>query len=195
METAQSHPAQIARFASDYGRAQLIAGAGASVMLISLAAALLPLTGGPPGSTVIGTMMVVAGVVEMAAGNLRRQNRALAMLPGLATVAAGALFAVHPFGKFVPAVWLVISWLAARGVLLGLTGLETRGSVRWWTIVAAVTDLSLSAILLLWLSATTITIALFGPTSEVVGSFAWVLALSVVAAGILLLEVAACEDA
>ena len=51
METAQSHPAQIARFASDYGRAQLIAGAGASVMLISLAAALLPLTGGPPGST------------------------------------------------------------------------------------------------------------------------------------------------
>jgi hypothetical protein len=67
--------------------------------------------------------------------------------------------------------------------------------VRVWTILAAATDLSLSAILYIGLSASSITILFFGLTGEIVGSFAWVVALSFVATGMLLLEVAACGAA
>jgi hypothetical protein len=43
------------------------------------------------------------------------------------------------------------------------------------------------------LSITTIVISLFGPTEPLVASFAWFLAASFVANGLLLLEVASCE--
>jgi hypothetical protein len=58
---------------------------------------------------------------------------------------------------------------------------------------AAGTDLMLAAILLLGLSASTLTLTFFGITPEILRSFAWVVALSFVATGTLLMEVAACE--
>jgi uncharacterized membrane protein HdeD (DUF308 family) len=180
------------RTTAEHSRAPLIAGAGAVIILISTAAALLPL-GGFDRAAVIGTMMVTAGVVEMIAGGLRSRNRSLAILPGALTVLAGGLLAIHPLHRFVLSVWLVISWLGARGVVLGATTTQTRGSVRAWTMLAAGTDLTLGAILLFGLSASTLTLTLFGITPEIVRSFAWIVALSFVATGMLLLEVAACE--
>lgn len=174
-------------------RAPLIAGAGAIIIMISAAAALLPLGDGLSRSAVIGTMMVTAGLLEMIAGGLRSRNRSVAILPGALTVLAGALLALHPLHKFVYSVWLVIGWLGARGVALGAATTVTRGSVRAWTMLAAGTDLTLGAILLFGLSASTLTLTLFGITPEIVRSFAWVVALSFVATGMLLLEVAACE--
>lgn len=162
-------------------------------MLISLASALLPLANGYSGAIVIGTMMVAAGLVEMIAGALRLRNRFAAILPGAITVAAGLLFTREPFNAFVPTVRLVSGWLAARGAVLALMSVEAPGSVRLWTLAAAATDLTLSAILFIGLSATTITITFFGPTHEIVSSFAWVLALSFVATGSLLIEVASSE--
>ena len=176
-------------------RAPLIAGAGAVIILISAAAALLPLSEELPRAAVIGTMMVTAGLIEMIAGALRSRNRSVAMLPGGLTVVAGALLALHPLHKFVYSVWLLIGWLGARAVVLGAATILTKGSVRAWTMLAAVTDLTLGAVLLLGLSASTLTLAFFGITPEVVRSFAWVVALSFVATGMLLMEVAACERA
>jgi uncharacterized membrane protein HdeD (DUF308 family) len=186
-------PILFARAKGGHWRAVLIADAGAIVMLISLAAALLPIASGLSRASVIGTMMVAAGLVEVIAASLRARNRVAAALPGVATLIAGTLFAVEPFGAFVPAVRLVIGWLAARGLLLALTSFDVRGSVRFWTILTAATDISLSSILYIGLTATTITLVFFGPTPEIVGSFAWVLALSFVATGMLLIDVAACE--
>lgn len=174
-------------------RAALIAGAGAVIILISAAAVLLQLGERPPRAAVIGTMMVTAGLIEMIAGSLRSRNRSVAILPGALTVLAGALLALHPLHKFVYSVWLVIGWLGARGVVLGAATTVTHGSVRVWTMLAAGIDLTLGAILLLGLSASTLTLTLFGITPEIVLSFAWVIALSFVATGILLMEVAACE--
>lgn len=176
-------------------RARLIAGAGAVIILISAAAALLPLGDGIPRAAVIGTMMVTAGLVEMIAGSLRSRNRSVAILPGALTVIAGALLAVHPLHRFVPSVYLVIGWLGVRGVALGAGAIQVRRSVRVWTMVAAGTDLTLGAVLLLGLSASTLTLTLFGITPEIIRSFAWVVALSFVVTGLLLLEVAACERA
>lgn len=177
----------------DRVRARLIAGTGVAIILTSFAAALLPLADGFSGPAVIGTMMVTAGLLEVMAGTVRLKNHFLTMLSGAVTVIAGLLFTIEPFDAFVPMVRLVIGWLAARGVILTLASFEARGSVRFWMVLAAATDLSLGAILLIGLSATTITIAFFGPTNEIVSSFAWVLALSFVATGSLLIEVGGCE--
>lgn len=176
-------------------RPPLIAGAGAIIILISAAAALLPPGDGLPRSAVIGTMMITAGLVEMIAGGLRSRNRSVAILPGALTVLAGALLGLHPLHKFVYSIWVVIGWLGARGVALGAASSLTHGSVRAWTMLAAGTDLTLAAVLLLGLSASTLTLTFFGITPEVVRSFAWVVALSFVATGMLLMEVAACERA
>ena len=186
-------PSSVTSRQSDHIRPWLIAGAGVVIILISLAAALLPLADGYSRASVIGAMMIVAGLVEMVAGSVRRQNRLMAMLSGAATVAVGLLFTREMFSGFVPTVRLVMVWLVARGTILAFASLDLRGSVRLWTVLAAGTDLSLSAILLIGLSATTITITFFGATSEIISSFAWVLALSFVATGSLLLEVAASE--
>lgn len=179
--------------AGKHSRAPLIAGAGAIIIMISAAASLLPLGDGLSRSAVIGTMMATAGLIEMIAGALRSRNRSVAILPGALTILAGALLAIHPFHRFVPSVWLVIGWLGARGVVLAAATTVTRGSVRTWTMLAAGTDLTLGAILMLGLSSSTLTLTLFGITPEIVRSFAWIVALSFVATGMLLMEVAACE--
>lgn len=179
--------------ASQHRRSQLIAGAGLVVILISAGAALLPLTDAVSRAAVIGTMMLIAGLVEMIAGLLRSRNRGVAIVPAITTIVAGALLAVHPLHRFVPSVYLVAGWLGARGVLLGAASTQTRGSVRAWTIVAAGTDLTLGAVLLLGLTTSTLTLTFFGITPEILRSFAWVVALSFIATGMLLMEVAACE--
>jgi hypothetical protein len=51
----------------------------------------------------------------------------------------------------------------------------------------------LAVLLATGLSIATIIVSLFGPTQELIASFAWVLAASFVANGLLLLEVASCE--
>jgi hypothetical protein len=43
------------------------------------------------------------------------------------------------------------------------------------------------------LSISTLIVALFGPTPQMIASFAWILALSFVVTGMLLLEIANCE--
>jgi uncharacterized membrane protein HdeD (DUF308 family) len=172
-----------------------VAGAGAVIILLSLAAALLPMVDTAVGARVVGGMMILAGSIEMIAGAFRSINRGSSIAPGSITLVAGALFFIDPFGAFVPMVRLVIAWLFARGALLLLASAWARGTVRVWTLIAAGTDLSLGGILLAGLSASIFPIALFGPTSEVVSSFAFVLALSFVATAMLLLEVATSEAA
>jgi hypothetical protein len=48
-------------------------------------------------------------------------------------------------------------------------------------------------LLIAGLSASTLVVSLFGPTRELIASFAWFLAASFVANGLMLLEVASCE--
>ena len=54
-------------------------------------------------------------------------------------------------------------------------------------------DFLLGVLLITGLSIATIIISLFGPTPELIASFAWVLAASFVVNGLMLLEVASCE--
>ena len=58
---------------------------------------------------------------------------------------------------------------------------------------SAATDVALGLLLLVGLSIATLIVTLFGPTTEMVASFAWILAISFVVTGGLLLEIASCE--
>lgn len=174
-------------------RHRLIHSAGWLVLLLGAGAALLPLIDRRGGAYVIGALLVTAGLIEILAGSARRSARVLAMATGAATVLAGILFlSEHATRFFLPAVTIALVWLALRAVLLALTSRLTDGGVRRWTLIAAVTDALLALVLLVGLQIAALVVAFVGPTAPLVASFAWVLALSFVATGLMLLEVASC---
>jgi uncharacterized membrane protein HdeD (DUF308 family) len=169
--------------------------AGIAIILLSAGAALLP-AGKALSSDVIGALLIAAGLIETVAGALRREARPAAMAAGIVTALAGLLFEINPQTHFFPSVALVIGWLLVRSLILVIGSREApKGSVRAWTALSAGMDFLLAALLIAGLSISTLIVSVFGPTEEMVASFAWVLAASFVVNGLLQLEVAGCERA
>jgi hypothetical protein len=177
---------------TDDNRSKWLSAAGVAMIVLSAGAALLPVEKGI-SSAVIGALLLVAGLIELAAGRMRSDTRDLATLAGAVTVLAGLLFLLNSESKFFPTVNVVIGWLALRSIILAVKSRRVHGSVRTWTSVAAATDFLLALVLLVGLSLSSVVVLLFGPTPAVVATFAWIVALSFVATGLLLLEVASCE--
>jgi hypothetical protein len=163
-------------------------------MLLGIAAAILP-AGKTIPSAMIGGLLIAAGLLEMVAGSLRRSVRTFAMAAGGVTAVAGLLFVLNPETHFFPTVTPVIAWLVIRSFILAASAAETAGSVRRWTALSAGMDLLLAILLIAGLSISTIVVSIFGPTRELVATFAWVLAASFVVNGLMLLEVASCTEA
>ena len=176
-------------------RAKWIAAAGWFVLLLSAGSALLPLVDRARGATIIGVLLVLAGLAELFAGSLRHDTRRLAMLAGALTTVAGILFATESSTHFLSTLTIIAGWLFLRSIVLILAAKLERGSVRTWTGLAAITDLVLALILAVGLSIATLVVSLFGATAPMIASFAWVLAASFVATAMLLLEVASCARA
>ena len=181
--------------ASPSVRANYVRVAGVVIILLSAGAALLPFLGAISGAVAIGLLLLIAGVVEMLAARLRREVRSLAILAGAATAVAGLLFLSNAGEGLLSSVTVVAAWLLVRAAILFLTSRQAGGSVRMWIWISALTDLVLGLALVAGLSAMSIVVTLFGPAPQIVASFAWVLALSFIATGTLLLEVASCERA
>jgi hypothetical protein len=174
------------------GQARATSVAGFAIIALAAGAALLPAEKGI-SSDVLGGLLLAAGLIEMVAGALRRETRTLAMGAGGITAVAGLLFLLNSDARFFPTVNIVIAWLFVRAIVLGVTSMQVESGVRRWTMIAAGTDFALALIMMIGLSLSTAVVLIFGPTPEIVASFAWVLALSFVATGTLLLEVASCE--
>src|SRR4249919_806614 len=174
-------------------RARALRVAGVAIVLLGAGAALLP-AGKTISSDMIGGLLVGAGLIETMAGSLRHEARPFAMAAGIVTALAGVLFIVDPETHFFPRVVPIIAWLLIRSVILLGALTETAGSVRRWTAISAGLDFLLGVLLIAGLSISTIVISLFGPTRELVASFAWILAASFVVNGLMLLEVASCEQ-
>lgn len=162
-------------------------------MLLGVGAALLP-AGKTIPSVMIGGLLIAAGLIELVAGSLRRVVRPLAMAAGIVTALAGLLFVVNPETHFFPTVTPVIAWLLLRSLILAASATETGGSVRRWTAFSAGMDFLLAVLLIAGLSISTIVVSVFGPTRELVATFAWVLAASFVVNGLTLMEVASCTE-
>jgi hypothetical protein len=178
---------------SDKVRARGIRVAGIAIILLSAGAALLP-AGKTISSDMIGGLLIAAGLIELVAGSLRRAARPFAMASGAVTALAGLLFVINPVTHFFPTVTPVIAWLLIRSLILAAASTESSGSVRLWTGLSAGMDFLLAVLLIAGLSISTIVISIFGPTRELVATFAWVLAASFVVNGLMLLEVASCAD-
>ena len=174
-------------------RPGLVTAAGIAIILLSAGAALLPFIDRVTGVRVIGLLLLAAGIVEMFAATLRDQTKFLALLAGAVTTLAGALFLLNPVTRFLPIITIVTAWLIVRSLILAVTTLRAHGSVRRWLAISAATDFALGLLLLVGLSISTLLVTLFGPTPEMVASFAWILAISFVITGMLLLEIASCE--
>ena len=187
MALTQTHPALSGRM-----RARALRVAGIAIVLLSIGAALLP-AGKTISSDMIGGLLIAAGLIETVAGSLRRNARPFAMAAGIVTTLAGVMFITNPETHFFPTVVPIIGWLVVRALILAGAATETGGSVRRWTAISAGMDLLLAALLITGLSISTIVVSVFGPTRELVASFAWVLAASFVVNGLMLLEVANCE--
>jgi hypothetical protein len=151
----------------------------------------------PAGKTIssdmIGGLLIATGLIETLAGSLRHVTRPFVMAAGVVTALAGLLFITNPETHFFPRVWPIIGWLLIRSLILAYASTHLRGSVRTWVTLSAGMDFLLAVLLIAGLSIATIIVSLFGPTPQLIASFAWVLAASFVVNGLLLLEVASCE--
>ena len=174
-------------------RPGLVTAAGVAIILLGTGAAALPFLDRIAGNRMVGILLVAAGLVEMASATLRDQTRLLAMLAGVVTTVAGVLFLIDTNTRFLPMISIVTAWLLVRGVILAVTTALAHGSVRRWIAISAATDIALGLLLLVGLSISTLIITLFGPTEQMIASFAWILAVSFVVTGMLLLEIASCE--
>jgi hypothetical protein len=178
---------------SDRIRARGTRVAGIAILILAVAAAFLP-AGKTISSDMIGALLIAAGLIEVTAGALRRAVRPFAMAAGAVTAIAGLLFVIDHEKHFFPRVVPIIAWLLIRSLILIAASREAGGSVRTWTALSSGMDFLLAVLLAAGLSISTLVVSLFGPTPELVASFAWVLAASFVVNGLLLLEVASCAD-
>jgi uncharacterized membrane protein HdeD (DUF308 family) len=173
-------------------RARGLKAAGVAIILLGVGAALLPI-GERISSQLVGALLIAAGLIEAVAGSMRREARLFAIAAGCITALAGLLLILNPTAHFFPNVSLVVAWLFIRGVVLALSIRLTDGGVRTWTAISAGVDLLLAILLFAGLSIATVVVSLFGPTAPLIASFAWFLAASFIANGLLLLEVSTCE--
>ncbi|MCW3798256.1 hypothetical protein OMW55_10630 [Sphingomonas sp. BN140010] len=164
------------------------------ILAIAAMTFILPLGDPRHAGTMLGLLLVAAGGLEIVAGSQRNAARLPSMAAGVLTAVVGVLFLTGEWRGYIPAVNVVLIWLVLHSMLLLLATLRGgTSSVRKWTGIAAATDFLLGALLLIGVSISSLVYNLFGPTEYLVASFAWILALSFVATGTMLLEVANCE--
>ena len=178
---------------SDVVRARAFRVAGIVIILLGAAAALLP-AGKTISSDMIGGLLIAAGLIETVAGSLRLGTRQFVMAAGVVTALAGLLFVMNPETHLFPRVWPIIGWLLIRSLVLAAATIETSGTVRLWTAFSSGMDFLLAVLLIAGLSLATLVVTVFGPTRELIASFAWILAASFVVNGLMLLQVANCAE-
>lgn len=176
--------------APDAPQAEVIRATGYVVILASAAAGLLPAGNFEQGPQIVGALMIAVGLLETIANFLRATGRCAAMAAGCISVAAGILIFTRPVTSFVTTVYLVIGWLLVRGLLLLLSAVEAAKPTKRATLVVAAMDLILAVIVWTGLTASALVIALFGPTAPIIADFAWIVAISFVSAGLLLMKIA-----
>lgn len=173
--------------------ATMIRIAGALIILLAAGSALLPAAQHIPGRTVVGLMLTVAGAIELAAVFARRGHRVAHGIAAGASLAAGLRLVLDPGANFFTVLNLVILWLVVRAGALFVLALRSRGPICTWVYFAAAVDFLLAVFLLGGLPVAVLIYGLFGQTSEIVATFAWILASSFVAAGLLLIAGASQE--
>ena len=105
----------------------------------------------------------------------------------MATVLAGIRLVADPRASFFPVLNMVILWLVVRSAALAYAAMRCKAPLQGFFFLSAVTDFLLAVLLLAGIPIALVVAGLFGQTSEIIETFAWVLAASFVATGVLLI--------
>lgn len=175
-------------------RQSLVRGAGVALVLLAAGAAILPVAPHIPERLVIGLLLIAAGLIESVAVLARRGPRLTEAVAAGASLVAGLRLALDPTVNFLTVLNLVILWLVVRSAALLFSARRAQRPRCVWIYIAAGVDFLLALLLLAGLPVALLVYGLFGQTSRVLATFAWILAASFVAAG-LFLVVAGPDDA
>lgn len=178
---------------ADGSRKLILMTAGVLVILVAVAAALLPLAPDGTARRVVGWLLLVVGIIEIVALIPRRSHRPSAGIAAAATTLAGLRLVLDPTTTFFAALNLIILYQVVRSAALAFAAWRTRDSFQNWLIFSAAIDFLLAIGLLAGLPITYLVVGVFGPTPQIIGTFAWVLALSFLATGALLIAAAGHE--
>ncbi|MFP5330320.1 MAG: hypothetical protein ACLGHC_09345, partial [Alphaproteobacteria bacterium] len=179
---------------STKARAVSIRIAGLLIMALAAGAVLLPIAQHIPGRTVVGLMLIAAGLIELAAVAARSHGHRLGQgLAAVASVVAGLRLVLDPNANFFTVLNLVVLWLVIRAGALFVSGLKSRAPLCNWAYFAAAVDFLMAVVLLGGLPVAVLVYGLFGQTGEIVATFAWILAASFVATGLLLVASASLQ--
>ena len=166
---------------------------GGVTLLLAVVAFFLPDIDILPKSGIVGWLLLLAGLFELAFG-LKRGLGAVAQAAvgsGVITALAGLLFVANPAAGYFPIANIVMAWLFLRGAWVLAMALRLRGrSLSAWLVLSGATDLLLAFALLANLPIITLVYLLFGPTPEVVARFALILAASFIVTAIAQIAIA-----
>lgn len=162
-------------------------GSGILTLVIAAVAFFLPDIHVLSSSVIVGGLLLLAGLAEVAFGAKRGGDvvGAASTWSGVITAAAGLLFVLKPSTAYFPVANAVLLWLIARGIFMLVMAVRT-GSRRCggWMALTGLADLVLGVILVAGFPVTALVVNMFGPTPEVVARFALILAASFAVAGI-----------
>jgi len=160
---------------------------------LAVIAFFLPDIGWLPRSGLVGWLLLLAGIAELAFGALRGFDRVgkAAFGSGLLTALAGLLFVANPGAGYFPVANVVTAWLLVRGGWMLAMAIRLRSSQpRLWLAATGVTDVLLGLVLIAGLPVSSLVVTIFGPTREIVARFALILAASFAVTGIAQIAIA-----
>jgi uncharacterized membrane protein HdeD (DUF308 family) len=178
---------------SSASRAVVIRSAGVLIFLLAVVSALLPLAGNVSARLLIGLLLALAGAIELGAVFARRGHHIPAGIAALASLLAGLRLLADPDINFLTILNFVILWLVVRSAALLLSSRRSARPLCTWVYLASAVDFALAVLLLGGLPVAVLVYGLFGTTDEIAATFAWVLAVSFVAAAWLLIAAAPLE--
>lgn len=174
-------------------RTAIIRIAGILMFLLAFASAVLPSVPNVTARLAIGSLLALAGAIEMAAVFARRGHHLAAGIAAAASILAGLRLLLDPNINFLTILNFVILWLVVRSAALFLSARHSLRPLCTWVYLAAAVDLGLAVLLLGGLPIAVLVYGLFGRTDEITGTFSWIFAASFVAAGWLLVAAAPLE--
>lgn len=160
---------------------------GLFTLLLAVVAFFMPDIGWLPRGGLVGWLLLLAGLAELAFGWQRRGDGVgrAAVGSGLLTTLAGLLFVGNPAAGYFPIANVVTAWLLLRGLWMLVMAVHLDSSrARWWLTATGMMDVLLGFVLIAGLPVASLVVTIFGPTREIVARFALVLAASFAVTGI-----------
>jgi uncharacterized membrane protein HdeD (DUF308 family) len=169
--------------------------AGLFICVLACIAFFMPVIKDSPRGSLLGWLLVLAGLAEGLSGWFRRDLRQGRAALGAGAVASllGLLFLANPSLHIFPSSYLIILWLLLRGGLLLFVSVPWADPEHAWLAVSGFADIGLFLVLLVGIPLTALTVSMFGPTEEVVANFSLVVAASFFVAGLSLIVISLLE--